>query len=294
MSRYITTVRQGPAEPVDGRVQIKDMNIYFMKVLNEGMAGMTHEKDIEVAETLRDIGAARGHRRKRRSTWRRKLNEAVVEAHQQAGMDIPDLNEVDDKRFATSVNFCFPHYFLLPTYGSASSYRIRPLGPGGMPVRAVVVDTLSARRGTAPIKTPDAHGLRRPALAADSDAGFLEPAAPAAWAAHEGFRVHAPVEPGRRTDQQLSAPDRWLLDAVWATTSSRRPRTRCRAASTWASLIWVSHPSQPARADSCRSVSSGWRRRLPTARKPTSRGVSLARADNIFEYELSRQTGLVG
>ena len=27
------------------------------------------------------------------------------------------------------IGFCFPHYFLLPQYSSASSYRIRPLGP---------------------------------------------------------------------------------------------------------------------------------------------------------------------
>ena len=28
-----------------------------------------------------------------------------------------------------SIGFCFPHHFILPTYSSASSYRIRPLGP---------------------------------------------------------------------------------------------------------------------------------------------------------------------
>jgi hypothetical protein len=61
--------------------------------------------------------------------WRKKLNDAVVAEHKRQGMDIGDLNDVDAKQFATSVNFCFPHYFLLPTYGSASSYRIRPLGP---------------------------------------------------------------------------------------------------------------------------------------------------------------------
>ena len=44
-------------------------------------------------------------------------------------MDIGDLNQIDEKELASSVNFAFPHYFLLPTYGSASSYRIRPLGP---------------------------------------------------------------------------------------------------------------------------------------------------------------------
>jgi glycine betaine catabolism A len=27
------------------------------------------------------------------------------------------------------VNFAFPHYFLLPVYGNAAAYRVRPLGP---------------------------------------------------------------------------------------------------------------------------------------------------------------------
>ena len=30
---------------------------------------------------------------------------------------------------AYPVEFCFPHYFLLPMFGNMSSYRIRPLGP---------------------------------------------------------------------------------------------------------------------------------------------------------------------
>jgi glycine betaine catabolism A len=127
MAPYITL----PTAPMPANVRSREfieMNVHFMRVLNEGMAGMTHAKDIRVAEALLDtplpddiVGAT--------MAWRRKLNEAVMADHKRQGMDIPDLHEVDEKRFATSVNFCFPHFFLLPTYGSASSYRIRPLGP---------------------------------------------------------------------------------------------------------------------------------------------------------------------
>ena len=49
--------------------------------------------------------------------------------HKKAGMDAPDLNDLMERDIQTSVNFCFPHYFLLPSLGSSSSYRIRPLGP---------------------------------------------------------------------------------------------------------------------------------------------------------------------
>jgi phenylpropionate dioxygenase-like ring-hydroxylating dioxygenase large terminal subunit len=127
MSNYLTVPAQGMPATVQSREFI-DMNIYFMRLLSEGMAGMTHRKDIEVAESMRetalpeDIAGAT-------IEWRRKLNDAVVEAHKRRQMDIGELNEVDTKGYATAVNYCFPHYFLLPTYGSASSYRIRPLGP---------------------------------------------------------------------------------------------------------------------------------------------------------------------
>jgi Ring hydroxylating alpha subunit (catalytic domain) len=127
MSPYLTMSTAPMPSTVKSREFI-DLNLYFMRVLNEGMAGMTHAKDVRVAESLvntelpEDVVAAT-------IAWRKKLNDAVVAEHRKQGMDIGDLNDVDAKHFATSVNYCFPHYFLLPTYGSASSYRIRPLGP---------------------------------------------------------------------------------------------------------------------------------------------------------------------
>ena len=127
MSPYLT-IPTAPMPATVGSREFIEMNLYFMRLLNKGMAGMTHEKDIKVAERLLDTklpddpaGAT--------VAWRKILNDAVMKDHQHQGMDIGDLHEVDAKQFATSVNFCFPHYFLLPTYGSASSYRIRPLGP---------------------------------------------------------------------------------------------------------------------------------------------------------------------
>ena len=128
-TRYATFATDSPPmTSVDSQPFI-DMNIHFMRVLNEGMAGMTHEKDVRIAERLRDLELpsdpieATLH-------WRRKLNEAIVQSHKDDGMQkMPDLNAIDDNHLDESVNFCFPHYFLLPTYSSASSYRIRPLGP---------------------------------------------------------------------------------------------------------------------------------------------------------------------
>ena len=57
---------------------------------------------------------------------RRYLNDAVFEWHQAAGSDIPDFNALG---LNEPMGYCFPHYFVLPMYSSASSYRFRPLGP---------------------------------------------------------------------------------------------------------------------------------------------------------------------
>jgi phenylpropionate dioxygenase-like ring-hydroxylating dioxygenase large terminal subunit len=105
-----------------------DRQIHHMRVLNEGMAGMTHEKDVRVAEGLRDLELP-ADPSLASQIWRTKLNDAVVEWNRAAGMDIPDLNAIDAAGIGSPVDFCFPHYFILPTYSSASSYRARPLGP---------------------------------------------------------------------------------------------------------------------------------------------------------------------
>jgi hypothetical protein len=42
---------------------------------------------------------------------------------------MPDLNALIATGHISSVNFGFPNFFLLPVYGNAASYRVRPLGP---------------------------------------------------------------------------------------------------------------------------------------------------------------------
>ena len=53
----------------------------------------------------------------------------MSEAHRERGRDIPDLNELQDQGLNEPMGYCFPHYFVLPMYSSASAYRFRPLGP---------------------------------------------------------------------------------------------------------------------------------------------------------------------
>lgn len=153
VTRYMTL----PAKPGPEEVETKefiDMNIHFMKVLSKGMAGMTHAKDVAVAEGMRDSTELPANAGAAFFEWRRQLNDAVVSAHQRQNMDIGDLNDIDAKKFGTAVNYCFPHYFLLPTYGSASSYRIRPLGPEECLFELWSLTRFPEGEEPPPIKTP--------------------------------------------------------------------------------------------------------------------------------------------
>ena len=112
---------------IDSRAFI-DMNIQFMRILSEGMAGMTHINDVRVAEGLRNLELP-AEPSLAAAQWQRQLNDAVMSWHRGRGERMPDLNALSEQGLTSAVNFCFPHFFLLPTYSSASSYRIRPLTP---------------------------------------------------------------------------------------------------------------------------------------------------------------------
>ena len=116
-----------PKETFDNASYV-DADIRYMQTMSDGMAGMVHASDVRVAEKLRDIklpddmdGAV--------ATWNRALNDAVMQFHRERGADMPDLNDLDARGWNETFYQCFPHYFVLPMYSSASSYRFRPLGP---------------------------------------------------------------------------------------------------------------------------------------------------------------------
>ncbi len=104
-------------------------SLYFMKVLSKGMGGgMIHPRDIEVAESIRDM-ALPDDPMDAIIAWNTRLNDEITSRARQAGIDMPDQNELVATGHVSSVNFGFPHFFLLPVYGNAASYRVRPLGP---------------------------------------------------------------------------------------------------------------------------------------------------------------------
>jgi hypothetical protein len=116
--------RNGTFNPktfIDGELQ-------YLHTMSEGMAGMVHANDVAIAEEMRDITLS-DDADEAMATWHRTFNDAVVKWHTDAGSDTPDLNDLEARGVNEPMGYCFPHYFVLPMYSSASSYRFRPLGP---------------------------------------------------------------------------------------------------------------------------------------------------------------------
>ena len=113
--------------PFDPRAYV-DADIQYLREMSDGMDGMTHADDVRVAESLRDVELP-AEPDVAIQTWNRTLNDAVMRWHRERGADIPDLNELDALGLNLTFFPCFPHFFVLPMYSGASSYRFRPLGP---------------------------------------------------------------------------------------------------------------------------------------------------------------------
>ncbi len=127
--QLVIPTRYGRREgaPFDARAFI-DADIEYLRAMSDGMDGMVHANDVRVAEGLRDLELP-ADPEQAIATWNRTLNDAVVDWHRANGSDVPDLNELDEQGINLEFFQCFPHYFVLPMYSSASSYRFRPLGP---------------------------------------------------------------------------------------------------------------------------------------------------------------------
>lgn len=99
-----------------------------MKLLSEGMAGMVHAKEVEIASHLLEVELPEDPA-EAIPMWYGIVQHQIVEQLGARGEKIPDLNAVAQSHPVQAVEFIFPHYFLLPIMSSSSAYRIRPLGP---------------------------------------------------------------------------------------------------------------------------------------------------------------------
>ncbi len=104
--------------------------------------------------------ARRGAVARRRVAGRSRRRDRHVEPHAErrgrgapprAGADVPDLNDLAARGLDQEFFHCFPHYFVLPMYSSATAYRFRPLGP-----EETLMEIWSLTR------SPDGRALPRP------------------------------------------------------------------------------------------------------------------------------------
>jgi nitrite reductase/ring-hydroxylating ferredoxin subunit len=105
-----------------------EAEIHYLRTMSEGMAGMVHANDVRIAEGLRAIELP-ADPMDAITTWNHTLNDAVTSWHRANGSVMPDLNALEASGLNQPMGYAFPHYFVLPMYSSASSYRFRPLGP---------------------------------------------------------------------------------------------------------------------------------------------------------------------
>jgi hypothetical protein len=143
--------------------------------------------------------------------WRGAVNEAVTKWHRARGCDFPDLNDLDRRGVIDPIGFCVPHYFILPTYSSASSYRIRPLGPEQTLFEIWSLTRYPGDRSPGKPTPPEPLTPDDPELADDPGAGLLQPAASAERPARQGIRLHAAVDMRRRYSGDQPNEGKWSI-----------------------------------------------------------------------------------
>jgi len=126
----------------------------FYQMLRAGMAGMVGEQDIQAMRDLENMELPANDPIGAMKMYNRRLHDTITDRNRKQKLDAPDLNEVMDRDMMTSVNFCFPHLFLLPTYSAASSYRVRPLGPEECLFEIWSLKRYPEGEAPPPIKTP--------------------------------------------------------------------------------------------------------------------------------------------
>jgi phenylpropionate dioxygenase-like ring-hydroxylating dioxygenase large terminal subunit len=108
--------------------EMVDRTVKFFNSNSEGMAGMTLQSEVAIADRLRgmelpdDLGQAT-------LAFYTRVKDEIYKDGLKRGLPVFDMNKADAENGFTFVEFLFPHYFLLPFFSAMASYRIRPLTP---------------------------------------------------------------------------------------------------------------------------------------------------------------------
>ena len=98
----------------------------FLARLSTGMAGMVHQTEIDVIDRIRDMEVPDDTMEATVAFFHKAAEEITKDARER-GIDMFDIAKTAAEVPSSMVEFIFPHFFLLPTFSSMSSYRIRPL-----------------------------------------------------------------------------------------------------------------------------------------------------------------------
>lgn len=121
----------GSGRPTNPNMKVRDSikaTYKHFQVLNEGMAGQVHAKELEIMGQILDVDLPEDPNIAM-MTWFGILQDQITKQLGARGEPVPDLNAVAVSDPLKAVEFLFPHYFVLPIFSNSASYRIRPLGP---------------------------------------------------------------------------------------------------------------------------------------------------------------------
>ncbi len=178
-----------------------DAIVESVRLLSSGLEAMTLPREVQVVEGMRHRTIPEG------STFGAELVKAIYEYAAGAGIPLPPPDPVALARWG-GMFFMFPNYFVLPQYGNALVYRVRPNGDDPescvfelwsltIPARGEPV-ARACRRG--PLRA-----RRHRSLAAHPAPGLLEHRSPATGNPHPGLRGIAPL-PHLRGGDRHHAP----------------------------------------------------------------------------------------
>lgn len=121
----------GIGQPINPNLSVRDnikAQLRHLELLSEGMAGMVHAKEVEIARQLLDVELP-DDPAQAVPMWYGIVQDQITKQLRARGEAVPDLNAVAVSDPVSAVEFIFPHYFLLPIFTGAAAYRIRPTGP---------------------------------------------------------------------------------------------------------------------------------------------------------------------
>jgi phenylpropionate dioxygenase-like ring-hydroxylating dioxygenase large terminal subunit len=105
-----------------------DTMLRHLRVLSDGMGGLVHSSEVDIAESLRDMPLP-DDPSQAIGAFYTKVKDEITTRFRARNIPVPDLNKAWTDNPISYVEYIFPHYFLLPMFSAFSSYRVRPLTP---------------------------------------------------------------------------------------------------------------------------------------------------------------------